>query len=251
MEIKRKPFQGVFNIVRFNWHFYLLAGLVISSLILLKHYLPEQVQPFVLWLALLAILTIAISLIVSFYIYDLSNLYQLKWLSNGDNKTILTINAGFDETSELIRDKFPEVNLTICDFYNPQKHTEVSIKRARKAYPPLENTIQVPTDKLPFPDNSFDCSLAILSAHEIRDEKERIDFFRELERVTKSTGQIIVTEHLRDLTNFMAYTIGFFHFHSKSTWMRTFMEAKLKVKREIKTTPFITTFILEKNGDPL
>jgi ubiquinone/menaquinone biosynthesis C-methylase UbiE len=201
--------------------------------------------------ALLAILTLAVSLIISFYIYDLSNLYQLNWLSNGDNKTVLTINAGFDETSGIIRDKFPKVDLTICDFYDRKKHTEVSIKRARKAYPPLENTVQVSTNRLPFPDNSFDHSLAILSAHEIRNEKERIDFFKELERVTKSTGEIVITEHLRDMTNFMAYTIGFFHFHSKSTWLRTFRQANLKVKQEMKITPFITTFILEKNGNSL
>lgn len=251
MEAKRKPLQGIINIIRFNWHYYATAILVIFSLLFFNDLLFKPFQPFVFYILLLAALTISISLIVSFYIYDISDLYKLRWLSIDGNKTILNVNAGFDETSEIIKQKFLTSNLTICDFYDAKKHTEISIKRARKAYPPIDKTIQVSTNKLPFLDNSFDFSLAILSAHEIRNEQERIDFFKELNRVTKSTGQIHVTEHLRDLNNFLAYTIGCFHFHSKLSWLNTFKNSQLKVKQEVKSTPFITTFILEKNGDAL
>ncbi len=249
MALKRKPFQGVLNIIRFNWHFYVIAVLVLMGLLFCRYYLPEQLQPFVFWSALLASLTITISLLVSFYIYDLSDLYKLKWIPDFKDNHIININAGFDETSQIIKNKFPSSHLTIADFYNCKEHTEKSIQRARKIYPPLPSTIQVLTDDLPFPDNSFDYSLTILTAHEIRDEKERIKFFKELRRITKATGLIFVTEHLRDINNFLAYTIGFFHFHSKSTWRQTFEQANLNVKKEIKSTPFITTFILEQNGD--
>lgn len=246
MALKRKPLQGVLNIIRFNWHFYFVAVVVLTALLFYQYHLPVQIQPFAFWLALLASLTIIASLLVSFYIYDL---YELKWIPDFKDKYILNINAGFDETSQIIKNKFPNSHVTISDFYNPKEHTEISIKRARKIYPPLPSTIQVLTEDLPFPDNSFDYSLAILTAHEIRDEKERIKFFKELRRITKSTGLILITEHLRDINNFLAYTIGFFHFHSKSTWHQTFEQANLIVKREIKSTPFITTFILEHNGD--
>lgn len=249
MEVKRRPFQGVFNIIRFNWPFYMVVGLVLISLFYFKHTIPEPFQLLILWLTIFSILTIAVSLLVSFYVYDLSDLYKLNWLPGSDNKKVLNIHAGFDETSGIIKRKFPKSDLTICDFYNIHKHTEASIKRARIAYPPLATTIQVSTEKLPFQDSLFDYSLVILSAHEIRDEKERVQFFKELNRVTKPTGQIFVTEHLRDLNNFLAYTVGFFHFHSKSDWLKTIKLANLVVKHECKTTPFITTFILYKNGD--
>ncbi|MEO7045031.1 MAG: methyltransferase, partial [Ferruginibacter sp.] len=95
---------------------------------------------------------------------------------------------------------------------------------------------------------SIDKIFTILSAHEIRDDKERVSFFEELHRVLNSTGQIIVTEHLRDTANFLAYNIGFFHFHSKATWLKTFQLSGFQIVNEIKITPFITTFILEKNG---
>ena len=251
MELNRKPFQGVLNIIRFNWPFYLVAVAILVTLLCFSFALPHQIQPIALWCSILAILTTSISLLVSYYVYDFSNLYKLHWLPIFNNKQVLNINAGFDETSEIILSKFPNTQLTICDFYNPEKHTELSIKRAREAYPPIVNTFQVSTNKLPFKDNSFDYALAILSAHEIRDEKERVLFFTELNRVTKPKGQIFVTEHLRDFNNFMAYTIGFFHFYSKADWLNTFKKSQLTVTNEIKTTPFITTFLLCNNGDTL
>lgn len=249
MELKRKSIQGVSNIIRFNWHFYLMGFVVFVVLFLLKNQFSEQVQIVLNVGIAIAMLTLLISLLVSYYVYDLSDLYELKWIENANDKKLLNINAGFDETSEIIINKFPQTDLTICDFYNPDKHTEVSIKRARRAYPPNPKTIFVTTNKLPFSENTFDKSLAILSAHEIRNEDERVQFFKELNRVTK--GRIFVTEHLRDFNNFMAYTIGVFHFHSRQSWLQTFMQADLTVTKEIKTTPFITTFILEKNGNTL
>ncbi len=251
MEIKRKPYQGVLNIIRFNWHFYAVAGVVIFTLICFKEIFPQQLQYVIVAAIFMTILSIIISLSVSFYIYDVSDLYKLKWLPDTNKKQVLTINAGFDETSDLITNKFPLTELTICDFYNSEKHTEVSIERARKAYPPASKTIKVVTDNLTFPENSFDFSFAILAAHEIRNENERVQFFKELSRVTKTGSPIYVTEHLRDLNNFLAYSIGFFHFHSKQTWLRTFEKANLSVYKEIKVTPFITTFILCKNENAL
>ena len=248
MELKRKSTQGVLNIIRFNWHFYLIAFIILVILFLFKNQFSLQIQTSFNIVVLVAIYIISTSLLVSFYIYDLSDLYQLKWIENADNKKILNINAGFDETSEIIINKFPKADLTIFDFYNPEKHTEVSIKRARRAYPPNPNTISVVTGRLPFLDNTFDQTFAILSAHEIRNQAERVQFFKELNRITKSSGQIFVTEHLRDFNNFWAYSIGFFHFHSHHIWTKTFIQANLTVANEIKTTPFITTFVLEKNG---
>lgn len=248
MELKRKSTQGVLNIIRFNWHFYLIAFIILVILFLFKNQFSLQIQTSFNIVVLVAIYIISTSLLVSFYIYDLSDLYQLKWIENADNKKILNINAGFDETSEIIINKFPKADLTICDFYNPEKHTEVSIKRARRAYPPNPNTISVVTGRLPFLDNTFDQTFAIISAHEIRNQAERVQFFKELNRITKSSGQIFVTEHLRDFNNFWAYSIGFFHFHSHHIWTKTFIQANLTVANEIKTTPFITTFVLEKNG---
>lgn len=247
----RKPFQGVWNIVRFNWQYYILAIVTSLVLLLLRNRFNADVRWVTNILAGFIISSILISLVVSFYIYDFSNLYKLSWLDKfpvtGKAK-IVNINAGFDETSYLLKSKYSHSDLLVFDFYDPVNHTALSIKRARKLYPPYPNTQHVKTNQLPLLDNSIEKVFAILSAHEIRNDDERSLFFMELKRVLTPTGHIILTEHLRDAANFFTYNLGAFHFHSKVSWLRTFNSAGLRVVEEIKITPFITTFIIDKNG---
>lgn len=251
MEPMRKPFQGVGNIIRFNWHFYVLALIVIGILFLFKDRLPENYELYVNSIIVLTLVTTFLSLLVSFYIYDLSSLYQFDWLDDlqpQNPQTIVNIHAGFDETSAMIRQKFSQAELIVFDFYDPVKHTEISIRRARIAYPPYPGTQSVSTIHLPLPDQSMDLIFLIFAAHEIRNDAERNAFFTELQRIIKPCGNIILTEHLRDLPNLLAYNLGFFHFLSKSSWLKTFAAAGLIIKESKKMTPFITTYILEKNG---
>ncbi len=249
MEKVRKPFQGVGNIIRFNWHFYVGVILLCVALYFLTNILPNHLK-FVFTTAIYSALFVtSITLFVSFYVYDLSGLYQLKWLQNSDKSLeIVNLNAGFDETSVLLKAKYSKSNLTVLDFYDPQKHTEVSIKRARKAYPAFPNTITTTTLDLPLEANSADKIFVIFSAHEIRDEQERVIFFKELNRIIKSNGEIYVTEHLRDLPNFLAYNIGFLHFLNRQSWYSVFSKSGLFIKNEKKLNSFITNFTLTKNG---
>ena len=241
----RKPFQGVLNIIWFNCHFYIFSLATILSLLQLIIYLPDVVF---LKLALLIFTFITfISLAASCYIYDFSGLYGKFFKTEiKDSSTILNINAGFDETSTILNDLYKNCRIIPLDFYNPSKHTEISIKRARRTYPPYPGTVQIETSDIPLAQNSADIIFVFLAAHEIRNAKERILFFRELERIIKPSGSILVTEHLRDIPNFLAYTVGFLHFYSASLWHRTFREAGLVIRAQGKHTPFITTFILNK-----
>lgn len=248
-DILRKPFQGVKNIVHFNWHFYLLAFAAVL-IILVAIFLFQALWLPGIIIIFLILASAIISLSVSSYVYDFSDLYKFSWLKDFgvEKEVILNINAGFDETSELIKSMFKDCDLSVADFYNPEKHTEISIKRARKKYTAFPGTVQVSTDALPFPDASADKILSIFSAHEIRNSEERILFFKELNRIVKPSGRIYITEHLRDSANFLAYNIGFFHFHSRSAWLNTFTMSGLIISKELKITPFVTTFILEKHG---
>jgi SAM-dependent methyltransferase len=252
MEAIRKPFEGIYNIVRFNWHFYALAlGAIV--LVLLT---GIALSPFFAFMTMIASVLIALplisSLLISYYIYDRSELYTLNWLDHitlRKDSSIVNIHAGFDESSHLLKYHFPEARLRVLDFYDPAKHTEVSIKRARKAYPAFPGTQAISTSALPLEENSSDLIFLILAAHEIRNEQERLAFFTGLKRALKPDGKIIVTEHLRDLPNFLAYTIGFFHFLPESDWKKAFNDSGLHIAERFRITPFINTFILTKH-DP-
>lgn len=252
MDPVRKPFQGVWNIIRFNWHFYVLAGALVLLLCLTAIASTLSLQPFLYIACFLIVLSTTLSLLASLYVYDLSGLYRLDWIQpQGTERLIVNINAGFDETSHLLQAKFSGAELMALDFYDPEKHTEVSIQRARKAYPPFPGTIPITTTGLPLADHSADIIFVILSAHEIRNPIERGRFFKALARAIKPTGQIYVTEHLRDFPNFLVYNIGCFHFYSKRSWLNTFNDAGLSLQQEIKLTPFISTFILNTHGTTL
>ena len=250
MDSVRKPLQGLRNIIRFNWHFYALAfglALTVGAAALV---LPAPFSYYG-WVALgLLLAPVLVSLAVSGYVYDYAGLYELGWLPAHITPTpgtrLLTISAGFDELTPLLAQTWPADQLLAIDFYDPALHTEVSIKRARRAYPPVPGTLRVSTHALPLPTHSVDYAVAFLAAHEVRDAGERVLFFQELARVLEPSGELIVVEHLRDTANFLAYTIGFFHFHSRQVWLATFRAAGLRVAQEVKITPFLTAFMLHK-----
>ncbi len=251
--VNRKPLQGVFNIIRFNWHYYVSAMLIFGFVVICQNIYLGLWKLF--WTALIFYITysVLISLLVSYYIYDFKDFYSLNWLKliNVEKpKNIININAGFDETSLILEDKFPNSELKVLDFYNPEKNTEISIERARKSYPPYENTIVVEADNLSIQDNISDLIFLIFAAHEIRKSYDRIIFFQELNRILEKNGKIILIEHLRDFSNFLAFNIGFFHFHSKKTWKNDIEKASLKISSEYKLTIFTSLFIIEKNGNP-
>ena len=252
MEALRKPWEGVGNIVRFNWHFYAAAAVFCAPLAWgWFHFEGWLAGLFGLAFCGVAGVTLT-SLAVSAYVYDLSGLYGLKWLDGllpEAPREMVNIHAGFDESSHLLAAKFPAARLQVFDFYDPSTHTEVSIERARKVARVFPGTLAVKTSTLPLADSSLDAAFLLLAAHEIRDDAERARFFKELRRALKPAGKLIVTEHLRDTANFLAYSVGAFHFLPRRTWGQTFAEAGFRVSRETKITPFLTTFLLEKHGD--
>ncbi|SFA76192.1 Methyltransferase domain-containing protein [Flavobacterium swingsii] len=246
MEVKRKPFQGVLNILSFNRHFYVF-GLVALTLILTSHILFNWSNVLYSIILLSFIYGLTMPLIVSAYVYDFSGYYNFNWLKNlnlTDSKDtqILNINAGFDETSFIIKNLFPESDLKVFDFYNSKQHTEPAIIRARKVSLVYPNTQQIISNAIPLKDNSVDYIFLLSAVHEIRTQEEKVQFLKECHRVCKSTGSVIMVEHLRDFPNFVAFSIGFTHFFSKKTWKKAFKEAGFSSFNETKFTPFMSVF---------
>jgi SAM-dependent methyltransferase len=249
VDIVRGKFQGVVNILRLNWPFYIMALLLaaIAAAVAWKVGAPWD-----RWIGLAVLVTcfcVVVSLLVSWLVYDVSDLYALRWLDGLDQpKVVVNINAGFDETSEVLQQKFPAADLRVWDFFDPQQHTEPSIRRARAIYTPDPHTVAISTKKLPMADAAADAVCLFMAAHEIRDSGEREQFFREVQRVLRPGGMVYVTEHLRDLPNALAYSVGVLHFHSRKKWLRAFAQAGLTLLEERKVTPFVSTFVLGAVG---
>lgn len=244
----RKRLQGVTNIIRFNWHFYLIGLLSLALLVIVWTCLGSTAANAIVVVAIVAVSwNLFVSLAVSAYVYDFSGFYTLTWLRRylqTDGNRVANVHAGFDETSGLIAGLHPMVSLSVYDFYDAARHTEVSIRRARAAYGAYPGTTQMDTRNAVLADGTYDLILLILAAHEIRSEAEAVSFFSGLKDHLAHGGRIIVVEHLRDTANFMAYTIGFFHFLSRRRWLRVFNAAGLVVEAEEKINPFISLFCL-------
>jgi SAM-dependent methyltransferase len=249
--ISRGPFQGVKNIIRFNWHFYVIAILFIAALICLLAFAPDAFAPVIYLIIIFALLSTALSLAASYYVYDYTELYALDWLNElevGLDDRLVNIHAGFDETSMLLSSRYPGRMLTVLDFYNSYKHTEVSIERARRAYPAYPGTRIVDTTDIQLQAGTIDLVFVLLSAHEIRNKEERCTFFRELRQSLRTGGSIVVLEHLRDLPNFLVYNFGYLHFFPRKEWLYTFESAGFSLISEKKVTPFLSAFILQSDG---
>ena len=247
--VVRKPFQGVINIVRFNWHFYVIASIIIALLVLLSNFIPQSVRSVIDITVIVICSTTLITLLVSYYVYDHSGLYRFKWLKDlqiDRDATIVNINAGFDETSAILMIHYPQAHLQVFDFYDNAKHTEISIERARKAYAPYPNTKVISTSQIPLAAGSVDLIFNIFAIHEIRDRSERIGFLKKQYEVLSDNGRCVVVEHQRDIANFIAYNVGFFHFYSPAEWMANFAHAGFSVDTMKKITPFVTVYILKK-----
>ncbi len=246
MEINRRNFQGVLNILSFNRHFYVFGFLAL--LLILGSKFIYNWHNGLFWMVILAIIYgLLMPLFVSAYVYDLSGFYTFHWLKkmkieDTDDKFNLNINAGFDETSFIIKSILPNSKLQVYDFYNAKQHTEPAIVRARKVSWFYPNTQKINSNSIPLIDNSVDTIFLLSAVHEIRLHDEKVQFLKECRRVCKPNGRIIMVEHLRDFPNFMAFTIGFTHFFSRETWKKAFDEAGFTTFNETKFTPFMSIF---------
>lgn len=247
MELERRKFQGVLNILSFNRHFYVFGLSALLLIILIKVYF--SISDFAFWTIVIAFLYgLIMPLIVSAYVYDFSDYYSLRWLNqfnlkDKENQKIININAGFDETSFLIKEEFPQSDLAVLDFYNPETHTEAAIVRARKVSLVYPNTSQISTNYIPHQDNSADLIFMLSAVHEIRSNDEKVLFLKECHRICKPGGKVIMVEHLRDTANFLAFSIGFTHFFSRKVWEKSFKKAGFSSFKEFKFTPFMSIFI--------
>jgi SAM-dependent methyltransferase len=111
------------------------------------------------------------------------------------------------------------------------------------------NTQQIASNSIPLDNNTADIIFLLSAVHEIRSHEEKVQFLKECCRVCKPDGKVIMVEHLRDFPNFLAFSVGFTHFFSRSTWKNAFERAGFSSFRETKFTAFMSIFCCQtKSG---
>ena len=240
-------YAGVLKILRFNWTWYASAvlGTLVGVFLLTFGALPGAWAGLVTAGLLVADAWLIASLAVSHFVYDRSPVARGAWLDAvvpASVRRVAIFHGGLNEASETVARILPAAAVQSFDFYDASHNGTASLRRAR-AFVDREAVVIAP-DRMPLPNGALDLGLVVFAAHEIRRDRARADFFRELARVLAPTGRILVVEHLRDGWNFAAYGPGALHFLSRRTWDRSFSEAGLKLVSEAPCTPFVRVFEL-------
>ena len=195
------------------------------------------------------------SLLASHYVYDRSELGRWDWAADlfapESPRRVLNIHAGVDEAGGTLERVFAGAEIQTADMFDPLVTRSASIRRARaRARAQGQHWEAEPVDPtaLPFEDAAWDAVLLVFAAHEVRDTATRHQLFREIRRVLRPGGRLLVVEHLRDLPNFLVFGPGFVHFLPRRAWLRAAQEARLTLARERSVTPFVRVFVLEKTA---
>ncbi len=244
----RGPFDGVLQIVRYNWSLYVAAifgSLLVVGLVVVTH--PPTVLAGLLILgAIAALFWLALSLAVSHYVYDRSDLYRWQWIRERiapNPGHVVNIHAGLDETSLALQEMYPAAEVTILDIYDPAEMPEPSIARARREARSMLASVSADFRKLPLQTASADLVTVIFVAHELRRPASKEAFFRELARVIKPGGRVLLVEHLRNAWNLLAFGPGALHFFPRSEWLRVADSTGFRLSEEISRTVFVRAFV--------
>lgn len=241
----RGRFQGVRQIAAYHWRAYAAAAVGMAAALLL----PAPWRTAALALALPGVLWACVSLAVSYYVYDWSEIYRLDWMERSLLRTPrrwVNIHAGLDETSLALAGLFPQSAGEILDIYDPVEMTEPSIERARHLAGAQPAASPAKWRKLPLRSEGIDTAFVIFAAHELRRPEARIQFFRELKRILSIGGELVLVEHLRDWPNFLAFGPGFFHFLPERAWRLAADAAGFELRLRFPLTPFVRVFVLRR-----
>lgn len=244
----RGRFDGVLQIVRFNWSLYVAAvfgSALVVGFVVVTHP-PTVVAGLLILGAIAALFWLALSLAVSHYVYDRSDLYRWQWIRERiapNPGHVVNIHAGLDETSLALQEIYPAAEVTILDIYDPAEMPEPSIARARREARSLLASVNADFRQLPLQAASADLVTVIFVAHELRRPASKAAFFRELARVIKPGGRVLLVEHLRDAWNLLAFGPGAFHFFPRSEWLRVADATGFQLSEEISRTVFVRAFV--------
>jgi hypothetical protein len=248
--VTRGRFDGVCNIVRFNWPMFVVTAiLVVSATAVAATVAAPAPRAALLIVAACLVGGTLVSLTASHLIYDRSDLYRFGWMARAVHgitpRRAIFCQTGFDECSATLGATLRDSSWTLLDHYDPAWMTEPSIQRARRRCPPAAGTRSAPFGAWPVHAQAADLVIGMLAVHELRRDAERVAWFAEARRVTSAEGRVIVVEHVRDLANILVFGPGAWHFHSVMEWRTSWERAHLRLRDTFRITTWVRVFVLE------
>jgi SAM-dependent methyltransferase len=245
--VKRQ--SGAVRIFLYNWPVYALTWTFALAVLLA---LFVGLAPPLAWVAAFgaggAFVWSLVSLFVSYYIYEKSELASGRWVPRvlgSQAGAWATIHAGLDAEIEL-DGVMPSPCVARLDIFDSRFMTSPSIARARARTPRAKPAKSCSPTALALESDACDAIVVAFTAHEIRDEAAREAFFSELRRALRPGGKVLLVEHLRDAANFLAFGPGFLHFGPRREWLRLASQAKLDVVSEMRVTPWVMALALAR-----
>jgi SAM-dependent methyltransferase len=246
--------QGTRKILRFNWPLYGCGATACGAAAVVAHRsgpsAPARAAAAVI--AIAAGYQLVASVLVSWWVYDRSGLHRWEWLlddvarSGGRPGTRLrwaAFHAGFDEGGAELADLLGPP-ATALDFGVGLPRRSGSLRRARRAFPPEPAPLGASPGALPLAAGTLDTAVLVFAAHEVRRREQRLALFRELARVLRPGGAVVLVEHPRDLANLIAFGPGAWHFYPRGEWLALAAAAGLSLAAELRQTPFVRGFVL-------
>lgn len=123
-----------------------------------------------------------------FHEYKIKVLARLAQKLNLQPESILDFGAGIGNSTPYFRSYFPSAKLACADV------SQRSLDVAQERFPGEATGLRIQENRIPAPDGAFDITFSACVFHHIPHE-EHVHWLRELRRVTRTGGMLILFEH--------------------------------------------------------
>lgn len=232
---------GTVLVVRFNWPKYLGVLAILTGAISASAGGAPRLASAVLWAAALPGLAWTVtSLAATWWVYDHRRIYEQVTTGLSEVGDWAAVHAGFDGSGPALSASIGRAPVAVAQI---AVAPGPSLRRARKLSGELGRQ---PGKGLLLAAGSADSIFVTFAAHEVRDRAEQVALFGEFRRALRSGGQLVITEHQRDLANFAVYGLGVLHFQPLATWHARAAEAGLSLESQLAITPFVRRLVYRR-----
>jgi len=169
-------------ILRWNWPMYLKAFLLVTIGLVVC----TQFDGLIRWAILCAVASTifwsASSLAASWWIYDRSHIFDLKWMQ-GSPGHWLNLHNGLDEIDGVLKARYPSCTGDTLDIFDPNEMTEPSVHESRRGM--HSKADQANWRYLPSSNQAYDTVFIVFTAHEFPRRSARAPLPRSPARVAR------------------------------------------------------------------